>query len=503
MSKIKVEVIQENITNLDFYVDAIVSATNRHLKSKKGVSGAILGAGGNTVVKACKEIIEEIKYLDVGEAVATNAGNLNADYVIHTVGPKFSDNDDDFIETKGDLIEMDKYYLGESYKNSLIAADELGCSSIAFPCISTGAFRFPKSLALEQAIQGIKEGIETGLENIEEIYFVCYDDENYNLYVEELDRIKIEFALSESSVSAPELSKAFNNTVGIFADGEFSIGQYLKKDGKIYTLGEVNYFIVVPEWVNKGKLSEILQNKGIDIAVYLDSRNTEKLFKSVLNVEDINELHIFDLTDIYVKEAFITSLVVSAPALIDLKFKPHLPLMLLSEIKNMKEIVIENDIKVELEEDFNMSMDIWGDEVVENEEKSDNELDFGCHCSCGCNDDGCDLDYDYNEDETIFEGEEDDMDLFGDVDDEDYDDESDEYGDFDSLDGIDDESGSYFPFTFEKVDDGYESPSEKIGAIVTEMVEKVESDSILDLEIEVSKDFESGLLKVEIEFLVD
>jgi len=104
----------------------------------------------------------------VGEAVYTTAGKLNAKFIIHTVGPRWNNWKSD---------ELTK--LENCYNNSLVIAEELNLNSIAFPNISTGIYKFPKKEASEIAIQCIKKHKSN---NLSRIIFVCFDQENFNLY---------------------------------------------------------------------------------------------------------------------------------------------------------------------------------------------------------------------------------------------------------------------------------------------------------------------------------
>lgn len=125
-----------DITSFD--VDAIVNAANTTLLGGGGVDGAIHAAGGATILKACRELrrTEFPDGLPTGSAVVTTAGNLKADYVIHTVGP---------VWRGGESGEESS--LRSAYVNSLSIASEMHLASVAFPAISTGVYGFPKESA--------------------------------------------------------------------------------------------------------------------------------------------------------------------------------------------------------------------------------------------------------------------------------------------------------------------------------------------------------------------
>lgn len=164
MSEIKI--IQGDITKLK--VDAIVNAANESLLGGGGVDGAIHRASGAELLEECRKL----NGCPTGEARITGAYKLPCKYVIHTVGP---------IWRGGNSGEAEK--LRAAYKNSIKLAIENNIKSIAFPNISTGVYGFPKKEAAEIAISTIKEMKDAP----EKIYFVCFDDENYRIYIERND----------------------------------------------------------------------------------------------------------------------------------------------------------------------------------------------------------------------------------------------------------------------------------------------------------------------------
>lgn len=163
----KIRVIQSDITTIK--VDAIVNAANSSLLGGSGVDGAIHRKGGSEILKVCQEIRNKQGKCKVGEAVITTAGNLDARYVIHTVGPVWNQGGVD----KENL-------LSDCYKNTMDLAIENNVKSIAFPNISTGIYKFPKDIAAKIAIQTIRSFKDQKI--IEEVTFVCFDRENFELY---------------------------------------------------------------------------------------------------------------------------------------------------------------------------------------------------------------------------------------------------------------------------------------------------------------------------------
>ncbi len=160
----KIKVTLGDITKMD--VDAIVNAANRSLLGGGGVDGAIHQAGGKSILDECVLI----GGCEVGSAVITTAGNLPSKKVIHTVGPRW---------ISGKSGEDEK--LKSCYLNCLRLAEENNLKSIAFPNISTGIYRFPKDKAAKIAIDSITN---YSTKIIEEVIFVCFDEENYKLYKE-------------------------------------------------------------------------------------------------------------------------------------------------------------------------------------------------------------------------------------------------------------------------------------------------------------------------------
>lgn len=164
-----IKVIKGDITKV--HVVAIVNAANSELRGGGGVDGAIHKAGGPKIMEECREI----GGCPTGEAVITTAGNLPAQFVIHTVGP---------IWTGGNKNE--EKLLANAYDNSLKLALKKGLKSMAFPNISTGIYGFPIDLASSIAIETTRNFLDSQKAKIE-VTFVCFDDENYNLYKKALD----------------------------------------------------------------------------------------------------------------------------------------------------------------------------------------------------------------------------------------------------------------------------------------------------------------------------
>jgi O-acetyl-ADP-ribose deacetylase len=158
----RVVIVVGDITGQD--TDAIVNAANSTLMGGGGVDGAIHRAGGPAILEACLEI-RRTQYpegLPIGEAVITTAGNLPAQYVIHTVGPVYGRHDG-----------RESQLLAACYRNSLVLAVQHSLTSIAFPAISTGVFGYPASEAAAVASAALSEFLEANktLNEVRLIFF--------------------------------------------------------------------------------------------------------------------------------------------------------------------------------------------------------------------------------------------------------------------------------------------------------------------------------------------
>jgi len=147
--------------------DAIVNAANTSLLGGGGVDGAIHKAAGPELLAECKTL----NGCETGKAKMTKGYKLPARHVIHTVGP---------VWNGGGSKEEDLLY--NCYYNSMLAAKSNCLRTIAFPNISTGIYRFPKQKAAETALMAVNDFLTGYPDEIETVYFVCYDEENYKIY---------------------------------------------------------------------------------------------------------------------------------------------------------------------------------------------------------------------------------------------------------------------------------------------------------------------------------
>ncbi len=140
----QLEVVLGDITEQQ--VDAVVNAANSSLLGGSGVDGAIHRRGGPEIVRECRALRagDYPNGLPAGDAVATTAGRLPARWVIHTVGPVYDEASD-----RSGLLRS-------CYRRSLQVAAGLGARSIAFPLISSGAYRWPVRSAVQLAIDELR-----------------------------------------------------------------------------------------------------------------------------------------------------------------------------------------------------------------------------------------------------------------------------------------------------------------------------------------------------------
>lgn len=158
-------------------VDAIVNAANSALLGGGGVDGAIHRVGGPAILEACKAIRARQGKCATGEAVITPAGRLKAERVIHTVGP---------VWHGGERGEPE--LLARCYRNSLALARTHGLRSVAFPSISTGAYRYPIEQAAGVAIRTIAEAIERHADAFDRVRMVLFSEADHRVYVEAATR---------------------------------------------------------------------------------------------------------------------------------------------------------------------------------------------------------------------------------------------------------------------------------------------------------------------------
>lgn len=158
-------------------VDVIINAANSGLMGGGGVDGAINRAGGHSILEECRKIREKQGRCPPGEAVITTGGNLQATYVVHTVGPIWHGGKD-----------HEQEILRNAYSNCLKVALENKAKTIAFPSISTGAYGFPIHSAASIALSVVKDFIMNH-QGIHEVRFILFSADDYKAYEDVLKQL--------------------------------------------------------------------------------------------------------------------------------------------------------------------------------------------------------------------------------------------------------------------------------------------------------------------------
>ena len=157
-----------DITEAD--TEAIVNAANAQLVLGGGVAGAIRTKGGPAIQAECNKISPTC----IGAAVKTTAGNLKANYIIHAVGPRMGEGDEDAKLKNATL-------------NSLILADREDIKTLTFPAISTGIFGFPMDRCAEIMLQTTVDYLK-GPTQLEKVVFCLYGLGSYKIFAEWLSQ---------------------------------------------------------------------------------------------------------------------------------------------------------------------------------------------------------------------------------------------------------------------------------------------------------------------------
>lgn len=282
------QIVRNDIVKMK--VDAVVNSANPRARIGIGVDSAIYyKAGVLRLLKARKKIGD----IAPGQAAATPGFGLEAKYIIHTVGPVWKD---------GEQGEQGLLY--SCYRESLKLAAELGCESIAFPMISTGAYRFPKALALQTAVSAISEFL---MQNEMEVYLVVFDKKSFELseklfsgvdafineqYVSEAKRRQGGTEVFESTLPLPmRNSQVFEERAPMVQrlesmtepDGEVS-AFYSRKSVKARSLEEV--ISQLGETFSQC-LFRLIDEKGkTDVEVYKKANLDRKLFSKIRSNEN-------------------------------------------------------------------------------------------------------------------------------------------------------------------------------------------------------------------------
>ena len=168
MNNTSLELVEGDITDLD--VEAIVNPANEKLILGGGVAGVIKRKGGPTVQDECKRIGST----PVGTAVITGAGKMKFKHILHAVGPRMGEGDED-------------RKLASAVRASLALADRHGLRSLAVPAISTGNFGFPMDRAARITLTEVHRYLQGGTK-LQRVVVVLYDEDAYKVFARELRR---------------------------------------------------------------------------------------------------------------------------------------------------------------------------------------------------------------------------------------------------------------------------------------------------------------------------
>ena len=165
-----IRVVQGDLTTRD--VDAIVNAANTFLQHGGGVAGAIVRKGGEVI----QEESNKVAPVDVGRAAITGAGRLKARYVIHAVGPRMGEGDED-SKLKSAVISV------------LELASEKGLRSVSLPAISSGIFGFPKDRCARILVGEAAKFLKESTGSLDVVEFCLFDDSTAGLFCEEAEAL--------------------------------------------------------------------------------------------------------------------------------------------------------------------------------------------------------------------------------------------------------------------------------------------------------------------------
>ncbi|MFH1942746.1 MAG: macro domain-containing protein [bacterium] len=170
-----VELIEGDITEME--VDAVVNAANSQLAHGAGVAGAILRKGGKTIQEESDVWLKAWGgEVSVGSAAITSGGNLPARYVIHAVGPRMGEGDEDEKLKKATL-------------SSLRMAEQHNLKSLAFPAISTGIFSYPMDRCAKIMLDTVVEYVKAKT-RLERVIFCLFGEESYILFEQTFSKME-------------------------------------------------------------------------------------------------------------------------------------------------------------------------------------------------------------------------------------------------------------------------------------------------------------------------
>ena len=268
------QIIRNNITEVT--ADAIVNSANPKPVIGSGTDSAVYTAAGKLRLLAARKKIGEIK---PGQAVQTGAYKLNAKYIIHTVGPVWIDG-----------AHGEKDTLRSCYENSLALADSLGCESIAFPLISSGAYRFPKDEALNIALSEIGKFLLT---HEMEVILVVFDKKSFELsesLLGDITQFLDEKAVEEVRRSET-LTAAYNYAdADLYAERMRRSRCYqveIQEHSVPFTENELSDILSNTGKTFQQRLFELIDDSGMDdVTVYKKANIDRKLFSHIRSHSD-------------------------------------------------------------------------------------------------------------------------------------------------------------------------------------------------------------------------
>ena len=175
----EITAIRADITTLT--ADVLINAANSTLSGGGGVDGAIHAAAGPSLMTECQRIFRDSGPCQTGSAIMTSAGQLDASWIVHTVGPIWSSHE------PAESARL----LSSCYRSSLDLAAKVHARTAAFSSISTGVYGFPKERAAPIAVSAVEGWLQNNLDThiLTTVTLVCFDEENFALTNEALDAL--------------------------------------------------------------------------------------------------------------------------------------------------------------------------------------------------------------------------------------------------------------------------------------------------------------------------
>jgi O-acetyl-ADP-ribose deacetylase (regulator of RNase III) len=249
-------VLHQNI--VDMNVDAIVNAANPNLLKGGGVCGAIFNAAGmNELHEACQKLAP----VQTGQAVITAGFELSSKYIIHAVGPIYTDG-----------LHNEKQLLSDAYTNSMRLAIENNCESMAFPLLSSGIYGYPKAEALSIATDSIKSFIET---HELDVYLMIYDLNTFEVDKELLNQINeyLQFNYEEEALELKQV---------LYRESQSSAAFFYEEDKASSLEKEDEPWLSHLDESFSQSLLKLIDLKGkTDIEVYKKANLDRKLFSKI------------------------------------------------------------------------------------------------------------------------------------------------------------------------------------------------------------------------------